>query len=334
MIQRRVLRMTSTSSDTTEEDVDHWSEYRNPNNKRDQVFSAISKQGGIKITAVTARNIMNDLMIQHHLSSVSADALGRTIMCSLLMANGIQDEQIVQISLKTTGPIRGVVAVCNGLGHVRGYVGSPQLGEDLSLQEAVGMGGAVQIVKNHPDWPRPYNGITALEHGDVDRDIGRYLANSEQRSCALAAATSILPGGLLCNAAGAYLIEQLPDVTEEEQELVERNLEKLVQMDGGATLPTNLLLKSKTPLDIALVILEDLGMQATSQVEPTLKCDCTEDRLLRALRLLPTEEVEEILEKEDKIEARCEFCGEVYRMGPEEVREKLAATGSEDEPNQ
>jgi molecular chaperone Hsp33 len=44
------------------------------------------------------------------------------------------------------------------------------LGE-MSLPEAVGKG-SVQVVKNHPDWPRPYNGITAIRHGDIDRDVG------------------------------------------------------------------------------------------------------------------------------------------------------------------
>ena len=148
-------------------------EYRNKNNQRDQVFSAISSDGGIKVTAATARNLVNDLMMQHVLTPVSADALGRTIVCSILMANGIQDEQVVQITMNGDGPIRGIVGICSGTGEVRGYVGSPMLGE-MTLPEAVGKG-SVQIVKNHPDWPRPYNGITAIRHGDIDRDIGKTL---------------------------------------------------------------------------------------------------------------------------------------------------------------
>ena len=63
------------------------------------------------------------------------------------------------------GPIRGIVAIASGAGSVRGYVGSPMLG-DIGLQEALGKG-SVQIVKNHPDWPRPYNGITAIRHGKL-----------------------------------------------------------------------------------------------------------------------------------------------------------------------
>jgi len=203
---------------------------------------------------------------------------------------------------------------------MRGFVGSPMLGQ-MSLEEAVGKG-AVQVVKNHPDWPRPYNGITAIRHGDIDRDVGIYLAESEQRSCALAAATAVT--GILCQAAGGYLIEQLPDVTDEEIQQVESNLAKLVEKDGGDQLPTNLLLSGTSPLELAEMILEGLDMQPLQELTPALTCACTEDRLLRALRLLPADEVEELLEKQEQLEARCQFCGKVYQMGPDEVRERMA----------
>lgn len=215
--------------------------------------------------------------------------------------------------------MRGLVAIASGKGNVRGFVGSPMLG-NMTLEEAVGKG-AVQVVKNHPDWPRPYNGITAIRHGDIDRDIGLYLAESEQRSCALAAAT--VTKGILCTAAGGYLIEQLPDVTDEEIAKVEENLVTLVEKDGSDNLPTNLLLSGMSPLDITEIILDGLDMQPLQTIKPTAECDCTEERLFRALRLLPREEVEDILEKEEQIEARCHFCGKVYQIGPPEVRRKL-----------
>jgi len=198
---------------------------------------------------------------------------------------------------------------------------------DMTLEEAVGKG-AVQVVKNHPEWPRPYNGITQIRHGDIDRDIGIYLAESEQRSCALAAATAV--SGILCTAAGGYLIEQLPDVSDEEISQVEENLAKLVKLDGGDQLPTNLLLSGTTPLELMEIILEGLDMQPLQTMSPTLDCDCTEERLLRALRLLPQAEIEDLLEKEEKLEARCQFCGKVYEMGPDDVRKKLQESKDKD----
>jgi molecular chaperone Hsp33 len=137
----------------------------------------------------------------------------------------------------------------------------------------------------------------------------------------LAAATSI--NGVLCTAAGGYLIEQLPGVEKHEVEAVERNLAKLVELDGGDRLPTNLLLQGKTPLDLASLILDGLDLQPLQQIQPKLVCECTEDRLLRSIRLLPRDDVEDILEKNEVLEARCQFCGKVYRMQPDELRKRL-----------
>jgi molecular chaperone Hsp33 len=147
-------------------------DYANPSNREDQVFSAISEDGSVKITVCTARNLVNDLMIMHTMTAVPADAIGRTAVCALMMSNGMQEEQTCQITLNGDGPLRGAVAISDGVGNVRAYVGSPMLG-DIELPEAVGKG-MVQVVKNHPDWKNPYNGITSIRHGDIDRDIGMY----------------------------------------------------------------------------------------------------------------------------------------------------------------
>jgi len=40
------------------------SEYGNKNNLDDQVFSAISADGGLKVTVCTMRNLLNEFMIQ------------------------------------------------------------------------------------------------------------------------------------------------------------------------------------------------------------------------------------------------------------------------------
>ena len=77
-------------------------EYINENNVNDQVFSAMSKDGGVKITACTCRNLINDLMIMHTMTKTPADALGRTLICALLMSNGMQEEQTIQLTLNGT----------------------------------------------------------------------------------------------------------------------------------------------------------------------------------------------------------------------------------------
>jgi len=333
------MRMSSAAS-SVDGDNDDLTKYQNPTNRDDQVFSAISGDGGIKVTVATVRNLVNDLMMQHNLSPTPGDALGRLVTCSVLMANGMQDEQQLQITINADGPLRGAVAITTDGGRfVKAYVGTPQLGK-MALPEAIGTKGTVQVVKNHPDWPNPYNGITAIEYGDMDRDIGQYLADSEQRSCALAAATAF--NEILCTSAGGYLVEQLPGVQDDTIAQIEKNLAMVVELNkkeqkeqqnnSNNKLPANLLLQGTTPLEIAQLLLKDLDMQPLQQLSspPALKCNCDDERLVRALRLLPLEEVEDLLEKEEQVEARCHFCGKVYRMGPDEIRRRFIEKKEQD----
>ena len=146
------------------------SKFENKNNIDDQIVSCLSGDGGVKVTACTVRNLVNDMMIAHNLTPVPIDALGRAVACTVLASNGMQDEQVFQLTVDGDGPLRGIVAISSGAGEVRGYVGNPGIG-DMSLQEAVGKG-VIKVVKNHPSWPTPYNGISAIRHSDVDRDVG------------------------------------------------------------------------------------------------------------------------------------------------------------------
>lgn len=320
-----ILSSTEKDVDTAIGETTNMSEsdnpYANKNNIDDQVFSALSKCGGIKVTCATARNLVNELMLMHTMAEVPADAISRATTCGLLLSNGMAQDHVVQITINGDGPLRGICTTTTGRGECRGYVGVPGL-QGFTLEDAVGKG-TVQVVKNHPDWPNPYNGITAIIAGDVDQDIGIYLAESEQRSCALAAATTI--NGILCTSAGGYLVEQLPGCDKESIAKVEQNLKTLVEKDGGDRLPSNLLLNGYTPFDIAEIILDGLDMQPLQQITPSFFCGCSDERLIRSLRLLPKEDVDDLIEKQEQIEARCEFCGTVYRLGPDEVRERMAS---------
>ena len=52
-------------------------------------------------------------------------------------------------------------------------------------------------------------------------------------------------------------------------------------------------------------------------------CQCSEARVFRTLRLLPRSEIDDIMEKNEEIEVKCEFCGKRYRMTPEVILENL-----------
>ena len=63
---------TAASSTPTAEMLEP---YRNRNNLNDQVFSAMSADGGLKVTVATVRNLLNEMMIQHTMNPVPGGEL-------------------------------------------------------------------------------------------------------------------------------------------------------------------------------------------------------------------------------------------------------------------
>jgi molecular chaperone Hsp33 len=50
-------------------------------------------------------------------------------------------------------------------------------------------------------------------------------------------------------------------------------------------------------------------------------CPCSEERMLRALRLLGEVELRDMIVTDGGAEATCHFCNEVYRVGTPELQQ-------------
>mmetsp|Transcript_12151 Transcript_12151/g.24690 ORF Transcript_12151/g.24690 Transcript_12151/m.24690 type:complete len:371 (+) Transcript_12151:21-1133(+) len=322
---RKVSRPTSTttlsrlflSSSVTDPEME---EYANPNNRDDQILSLISADGGLKVTLVTLRNLMNDLSLDQNLSPLATRALGSSFSCASMLASGMDGGQVFQMTMSTDGPLRGSCTIASSDGGLKGYVGNPTLGDSLTLPEAVGSG-TLQIVKNHPSWPRPYNGISEVVSGLPAEDVAIYLARSEQRSCAIH--SDVRMNGYLCTGAGGYLVEKLPGCDSGPAAVVEANLEKLGK-EMGKEWFVDELCGGRDLVSVAKSCIgEGIDLKVLDSVSPRLKCDCSQERFVRSLTLLPKADIDEIVERGEPVEAKCEFCAKVYRLGPDEMVKEM-----------
>ncbi|CAM9563922.1 unnamed protein product, partial [Ectocarpus fasciculatus] len=192
---------------------------------------------------------------------------------------------------------------------------------------AQGIGeGLLKVVRNHPDYQRPYTGITALKTGEVAYDAASYLAESEQKSCAIAAGCFVTDA--LVRQAGGYMLETLPEASEETEKTVINNIAKLLARSSD---PSDLMGRGMTPISIVESLLEGLGgVGAITYKRPEFLCHCSDERVYTALKLLEKAEVEEMVKKEEAIEVKCEFCGKLYRLSAEDVVKELKLTPPQD----
>jgi molecular chaperone Hsp33 len=333
---QRSIHMTTSPEDSSND----WSFMMAPV-PGDELVGMVSDNGECTIRAVVATGLVKGAAKMQKTSPVCSAALGRTLICALMMAQGKKDgsmygeteRESLQIDVRADGPIKQVFALADGVGEVRGYTANPfveiplnDMGK-LDVAGAVGQG-FITVVRNNPYWKQPYTGITQIVSGEIAEDMAHYLTESEQTPSALGCGVLVRPEDDEVIAAGGWLVQMLPGATEETISQIEKNIMNLAKS------PTTLIREGKSAMDICTALSEGLRPNKVVPeyvMKPRFTCKCSIDKVYRTVALVPRKEMDEILAEKGKIEVKCEFCKRDYVLSGEELEEVYATATSKDE---
>ena len=278
----------------------------------DKIVKFLAHNGRISVTCADTTQMVEEARKIHDMSPVVTAAFGRLLTITAIMATemkGSKDKLTVQ--LKGNGPIGVMIATANNKTIVKGYATNPvvelPLNEDgkLDVSGAVGFEGYINVVKDI-GLKDPYIGISPLVSGEIAEDFANYFVNSEQRNSAVALGVLVDKNGV--RASGGYLINPMPDATEEDIVAVEQAIFKAGAM--SKMLDQNLTLE-----EIAKKITGDENVEIIeNNIVPEFKCDCSKEHMQDALMTIGKEELEDIIEKEGKAELVCHFCNKKYQF--------------------
>ena len=283
----------------------------------DKIIKFLAHEGRVSVICANTTKMVEEARKIHDMSPVVTAAFGRLLTITSIMATemkGSKDKLTVQ--LKGNGPIGVMIATANNKPIVKGYAVNPVV--ELPLNEfgkldvsgAVGYEGYINVVKDI-GLKDPYIGISPLVSGEIAEDFANYFVNSEQRNSAVALGVLVDKNGV--RASGGYLINPMPDATEEDISTVEQSIFKAGAM--SKMLDQNLTLE-----EIAKKITGDENVQIIEDnIVPEFKCDCSKEHMQDALMTIGKEELQDIIEKEGKAELVCHFCNKKYQFNKEEL---------------
>ena len=78
-----------------------------------------------------------------------------------------------------------------------------------------------------------------------------------------------------------------------------------------------------TPEDILRRVMADFELEFLETTEVSYKCYCSRSRVESVLISLGRKELTEIMEEGKDFPVECQFCDEIYRFSPEDIRELL-----------
>ena len=283
-----------------------------------KIVRTISGDGSVTATAIDAKDIVSRIEQIHKTSAVVSAALGRLSIAASLIGIGLKGgNDSVTIRMDGGGPTDILIAVADSSGNVKSYVGNPvveiplnKFGK-LDVAGAVGNSGTLSVVKDL-GLKEPYVGQVPIVSGEIAEDIANYFAVSEQIPTVCGLGVLVNPD-LTIKAAGGYLIQLLPFADESCIDTLEANIAKLPSV-------TNLLDSGMTAEDIAMSVLEGLEPELLDSFESSYKCDCSKERVEKALISLGREELTKMAEEEESIEVCCHFCDKKYNFSRDEIR--------------
>ncbi len=254
----------------------------------------------------------------HGLSRTATAALGRTLMATSMMGSMLKGEdESLTVTIKGGGPIGTVMAVGKSDGSVKGYVGNPEVelpraaNGKLPVGAAVGKDGRLTVVKDL-GLREPYVGMVNLVSGEIAEDFAMYFTASEQVPSLVALGVLV---GERVEAAGGLIVQMMPSASEAAIASVEQSAGMFMDISG--TMREYHLKGSVTQL---LVHLEP---EILSQLTPAYRCDCSRERVERALISLGREEIEDMIREQHGAQVDCHFCDRRYRLSEEELHALL-----------
>ncbi|MDY4561825.1 MAG: Hsp33 family molecular chaperone HslO [Peptostreptococcus porci] len=268
----------------------------------------------------TTRNMVEKARAYHHTTKVATAALGRTLtatsMMGLMMKNSTDK---VTVIIKGGGPIGTILTTSNAFGITKGYVTNPNVEVEnyengkLNVAKAVGNEGTIKVIKDL-GLKEPYNGEYDVVSGEIAQDFTYYFTVSEQTPSAVA--LGVLTKSDEVEQAGGFIVQMMPDATDETISQIEKNISKLESI-------TTMLDKGMTPVDIMNVVLEGLNPIILDETEVGFECDCSKERVSKALVAIGKNELKTIIEEDKGAEVGCQFCNTKYKFNEDELTKLL-----------
>lgn len=284
-----------------------------------KLVRTISHEGGAICIAVDSTDAIAKMEQIHKTSAVITAAEGRLLTAASIMGTLLKSKNdSITLRMEGNGPVGHLIAVSDGSGNVKGYMTNPVVELPLNAKGkldvagAVGTDGFLYVIRDM-GMKEPYIGQVPIVSGEIAEDITSYYAVSEQipSVCGLGV---LVNSDLSVKAAGGFMVQLLPGATEEEIDMLEANIAKLKPV-------SQMIEEGMTPQEIAFTVLEGFQPEVLDEYDMAYVCDCSRDRVERALMSIGKKELLEMAKEEKEIEVGCQFCDKKYVFNGPQLKE-------------
>lgn len=283
----------------------------------DYIVRATAAEGQIRAFAATTKETVEYARKAHNTSPVATAALGRLMTGALMMGVMMKgDKDILTLQIEGSGPIKGITVTADSHGHVKGYVGNPEVLLHANTQGKLDVAGAIgpgflNVIMDM-GLKEPYNGQVMLQTSEIAEDLTYYFATSQQVPSAVGLGV-LMEHDNTVKQAGGFIVQLMPFAEEKIISKLEENVAKIHSVTG-------LLEAGYTPEKMLGLLLDGMNPVINDTVPASFYCNCSKERVSRALISVGKKELKSMIDDGKEIELNCHFCNTDYTFSVEEIK--------------
>lgn len=287
---------------------------------KDIIISGMAADNQVRFYCAYTKEMVETARDIHNTSPVATAALGRLLTAGSIMGSMCKNESdVLTLQIQCSGPIGGLTVTADGKARAKGYVNHPDIILPASDKGKLDVGkaldlGVLSVIKDI-GLKEPYVGQTNLVSGEIAEDLTYYFATSEQIPTSVALGVLMEKNNTVKHA-GGFIIQMMPFA---EDELI-TNLENRLKDFSSIT---TLLDKGMTPEDMMKKLFDGYDISFNEPVTPAYYCNCSKDRVYRAVMSIGREEIQNMIDDNQPIEVNCQFCNRHYIFEIDELKDML-----------
>ena len=271
---------------------------------KDYIVRASLANDSVRAFAISSTHLVAEARERHRTLPVVTAALGRLLSAGAIM-----------------GPAGYITVTADSHGHVKGFPGNPNVdiprkyAGKLDVGTAVGRG--LLTVSYDLGLKEPYSGQVEIQTGEVAEDLAYYFTVSEQLPSAVGLGVMVDTDSSVKHA-GGFIVQLLPDAPEDVIELLEKKLANLEPV-------TTMMEQGMTPEEMLLHIFEGVDIEFTERHDVKFYCDCSKEKVKRALAAISDKDLQDIVNDDEDIEVKCFFCNTAYKFSIADIKDILSS---------
>ena len=277
--------------------------------QHDQLHRYLFENYAVRGELVTVSESLRQILENHSYPQPVKNILAELLVATSLLTATLKFAGDITVQLQGDGPMSLAVINGNNKQQLRGVARvQGDIADDADLKALVGNGYLVITIT--PEEGERYQGVVGLEGDTLAACLEDYFMRSEQLPTRLYIRTGEVDG---LPAAGGMLLQVLPAQDTDSNDFEHlATLTDTIKTEELLTLPAN---------DVLWRLYHEEEVTLYDPQDVEFKCTCSRERCAGALKTLPDEEIDSILEEEGEIDMHCDYCGNHYLFNAMDIAE-------------